>query len=138
MRRLLEELAFYLHNEGLGIYHPETTGGNIFLETLPADPDECIGIYTRGGLGGDVFLETTTSNIQFIIRNRNKLEALDIGYKIVKKLCGFNTKSLVDGGYQILDINAPQGVPVYLDVDKAGRHEYSINFEVEHYIEEEI
>ena len=138
MVKLLEEFALFLHNEGIGVYHPETIGGNIFLETLPANPDECIGIYTRGGLDGDVFLETTTSNIQFIIRGRNKLEALDRGYRICKKLCGFNTKSLIDGGYQILDIHAPQGVPIYLDVDKAGRHEYSINFEVEHYIEEEI
>lgn len=137
MVELLEQFAQYIHNRGIGIYHPDTTDGNIFLEMLPADPDECIGVYVRGGQDGDVLQETIRSNIQFIVRGRIKLEALDKGCKIIREFCGFNTRTLVDNGLFILDIHAPQSVPVYLDVDKAGRHEYSINLEVEHYIKED-
>ena len=138
MKRLLNEVAQYIHNEDIGIYHPEATDGNIFIEVLPANPDKCIGIFARGGLIGDVTGKVTTAIIQFIVRDTDKLEALDIGYTIIKKLCGYNSKPLIMSGYGIVDTNASQGVPIYLDTDQAGRHEYSVNLEIEYYIEEEL
>lgn len=131
MSNFLEEIAMYLHSLGVGIYNRDGANGNIFLETLPEGKGRCIGIYCRGGEEGDLNGEVIQANIQFIIRNPKKLEALDQGSLIIKNICGFNSGSFIENGHYIIDTWALQGVPVYIGVDKSGRHEYSINLSIE-------
>lgn len=137
MSDLLEQIAIYISELGIEKYSREDVDGTIFLEMLPDNPDKCIGIFVRGGNEGDVNGEVSEANIQFIVRDNDKLRALDTGFAIIKKLCGFNSESLTPNGYYIIDTHAPQGMPIYLNTDQSGRHEYSINFIIEFDIREE-
>lgn len=137
MSELLEQIAIYLTELGIGKYSEVDSTGTIFLEVLPEFPNECIGLFIRGGGEGDLLKEVSEVELQIIIRDTNRLRALDTGFEIAKALCGYNTGRFVRGGYYIVDIHMLQGNPVYIDTDQSGRHEYSLNLTIEFDIREE-
>ena len=117
MFNFLESIAVLLDQNHIGRY--DIYGGNstIFVEILPSRPDNCVGIFLRGGKINDD-IDTTVANVQFIVSER-----------IIMLLHGMSGVTL--GNKVLTDSICDQGLPIYLQTDKFGRHEYSINFSME-------
>ena len=128
MFNFLESIAALLDQNHIGRY--DIYGGNstIFVEILPSRPDNCVGIFLRGGRVDDD-IDTTVANVQFIVRDRIKINAMARSERIIKLLHGMSGVTL--GNKVLTDSICDQGLPIYLQTDKFGRHEYSINFSME-------
>jgi hypothetical protein len=120
---LIEDVAMHLTTNGVGVYDPDSTTGDIFLSFLPATPDACMAIYNTGGQGS-ALPEDHIRAVQIIVRgldyesvNSKAWEA----YRSVRNATQINGRKV---------INRPMGVPAHIGQDQNKRHEFSLNFEM--------
>jgi hypothetical protein len=127
---LSEQIAWFLHDNGFGMYDKDGVAGSIFLNTIPDQPDEAIGIFTTGGPGADPNGVYGRSAIQLLIRSipNDPRAGESKAMAVVNSLHGFNSDFLAGGGSYIIDTTAQQTGANNIGADENNRVEYSQNF----------
>jgi len=129
---LIEEVARYLSQQGIGTFDPEGLGGDIFLGVLPNQPDEAIALYPTGGQGANSKLGYDLPTFQILVRGDQDIRTgYAIAQMIYNTLHGFRSKTFVPGGQWIVSCLGLQSAPVHLGPDANRRHEFSLNFIVD-------
>jgi hypothetical protein len=128
---LLDGLARWLDAAGLAAYDTTGTVGDLFIETMPATPDEAIALTLYGGPEPDSKLGYDEPSLQVRGRggadprvSRRRVEA------IRNELHGLGPVTLPDGTL-LLSCISIQAVPASMGVDSTGRHEHVCNFRLE-------
>lgn len=127
---LIAEIAHYLQSKGIGMFEDGGPGGDIFLLQCPSLPDDLVYITSTSGPSPDSEFPVDRPTVQFIVRAVNVAAADNKAQAIYKELIGFHTAQFVDGGTWIVNCTAINA-PVYMGIDDLGRHEYSLNFQLE-------
>lgn len=130
---LTRQIAIYLSNRGIGRFEEGGTGGNIFINAMPAQPNEAIAIFATGGPTIDPRNEYANRAIQVLIRTaaNDPRPGETMAQSVIDALKGFNTGYLAAGGNYIVDIEASQDGPNNIGQDENGRYEFSQNFIVQ-------
>lgn len=132
MGDLLDGIARHLQAQGLLTYLTELPGGDTFLESMPASPDEAVvlTIYDDGR-EPDSLLGYDEPRVQVRVRgtqdprvSRQRCAA------IRNELHGLGPLTLPDGTRLILSV-ALQNAPASIGIDQLGRHEHVCNFRME-------
>ncbi|PKM78537.1 MAG: hypothetical protein CVU90_02020 [Firmicutes bacterium HGW-Firmicutes-15] len=130
---LIEQIAYYLHENNIGIFDPTGVTGNIFLATVPDKPDQCIAIFPAGGTQSNGKLAYDNPNIQIWIRgSNNPITGMVKAQDIYDLLHGFYQSRFYPDGNYILDCLGQQSAPISIGKDSQGRFEFSLNFKIEH------
>jgi hypothetical protein len=128
---LIAEIAQYLNTQGIGVYEDGGPGGDIFLESCPSSPDEVVYITSSGGAAPDRGFPVDRPTVQMIVRGGlSPVAAESRAQAIYDALHGFHHDQFVDDGTWIVDCFA-LNTPTHIGVDDLGRHEYSLNFQLE-------
>lgn len=127
-----EQIAIYLSILELGIYSPDGTDGNIYIDQLPPGK-QYISIYNRGGIPGDDKLGYTIPGIQIIYRgDSNPISSSKVAQDIYECLIGIHDRKIYDDGNHIVSFLSENGGPTCLGTNEEGNFEYSTNFRVEY------
>lgn len=129
---LIAEIAQYLNAQGIGVFESGGLGGDIFIESCPSSPDNVIYITGTGGPQGDGKFPVDRPTLQIIVRGGvNPIAAQSRAQSIYNILHGFHHARFCDDGYWIVGCWGIQSSPTHIGVDDLGRHEYSLNFQLE-------
>lgn len=130
---LSKQLALFLDANGFGSFNESGIGGNIFINTMPAQPDAALAIYTTGGPGSDPQNKYGRANIQVLIRTvpNDPRAGEAAATNMINALNGFNSDYLTAGGNYIIDVSAVQSYASNIGQDQNARFEYSQNFTIE-------
>jgi hypothetical protein len=129
---LAVEIAQYLQARGLGVFDELGSAGSIFIALLPESPDEVIGIYPKGGHQADGPLPYDAPVVQVIVRGtQDPRPAAERAQGVYDALHGFHHDKFVPEGTWILGCRGVQSGPIHIGRDQNGRHEYSLNFELQ-------
>lgn len=128
---ILDDIARYLQLAQLGKFDATGVTGDIFIQTLPDAPDDCIGIYMRGGTAPRITSSFEGVSVQVIVRGgQDPREPLEKAQRIYAALHGAMNRTLVTGGVWVVMIKAQQAGAIALGQDAKRRHEFALNFEV--------
>lgn len=129
-----KQLALFLQTKGFGTFNESGVGGNIFINTLPDQPDAAVGIFTTGGPGSDRLNRYGKDALQILIRTvpYDPRVGETKARQIIESLNGYNSGFLVNGGDYIVDVEAVQSGPSGIGKDAKNRFEYSQNFIIEY------
>lgn len=128
---LVDEIAQYLHQQGLGVFAPDGIGGDIFVATLPQAPDECVMLRPTGGFAADSKLGYDDPTVQILVRGtQDPRTGGERAQAIYGALQGLHDVAL-PGGTWVVSCLGLQSGPVHIGSDGNGRHEYSLNFRFE-------
>lgn len=129
---IIEQIASYLDELGIGVYDTIGVSGNIFLEHLPDNPDIAIALYSSGGSPADSKLNYDLVAVQIMVRGGlDATQAQSLAQGIYDEIHGFEGALFVGGGDWIVSCLGIQSHPVLLGKDANGRFEYSLNFDIE-------
>lgn len=129
---LAVEVAQYLAAQiaGLSFSLTETTG-NIFIDSMPATPDEAVAVKSFGGPEASTKAGYAEPQIQVITRGtQDPRTGSDRADEIYAALHGLRHTTL-PGGTVVIRCAGIQSAPVSLGEDQNGRHEFSLNFQLE-------
>jgi hypothetical protein len=128
---LVMEIAQFLSDNKLGKFDETGVSGNIFVMSIPATPDTIISIYPSGGTSGDFKLAYDRPRIQIIVRGtKDPRVGYELANKIYDKLHGMYNCTFVPNGTHIVLCEGVQ-TPIHIGKDSNGRHEFSLNFDLE-------
>jgi hypothetical protein len=124
--------ARYLSGKGLVSYDEVGTGGNCFLNHLPAQPNVAVMVKQTGGnpvpAGGSLGYDEPT--VQLLVRGtrdpRSGAALADALYSEMQGLRG--TIDPTGENVYVARCLAAQSAPVHIGVDENERHLYSLNF----------
>lgn len=123
---LAEQIAMFLHQQGLAKWVADGDGGNLFIEVLPPSPDTCIMVRHTGGYAG-AGIPLIQPTFQLYVRgDTDPRTARDLAYDALKAL-RYHEGQLVAGGDAVSIVWPMQDHPIYVGIDENGRHEYSVN-----------
>jgi hypothetical protein len=128
---LLEEVAQWLDQLGLGDYLPNTVGGSIFLLQAPQTPDVCIAVAPYTSVEDDQGLPYDKLRFQFRIRGQKGDKTS--GYRLAKQVFDAvkgHGSTYLPAGTWMLQCLALSG-PALMGFDESGRDEYTVNVEIE-------
>lgn len=128
---LVEDIAKLLHNKDIGVYDKEGISGNIFINTMPPKPDDCIAIYQRGGLPSDAKLGYDNPTVQVMLRGTNPFTPSQLGGEIYSLLHGMGGEHIIEDGALVIYCHGLQSEVNYIGRDDNNRHEFSLNFQFE-------
>lgn len=129
---ILDEIAQYLHYQGIVTFDPDGVTGDCFISTLPSSPDECVAVYPSGGSQADGKLGYDTPSVQLIVRGTmDPRPALNRAQQIYDTLHGFSHGTFLQNGIWVLNCVGTQSGPAHIGRDQNGRNEYSLNFDLE-------
>lgn len=117
------DFATYLASGGFG-----TAGTDIFVNTLPATPDNCISVTGYAGMAPERTHDTSGNarpSVQVRVRNTSAGTARTKIGQIFDYLDGISNTTLT--GHFYLSIAALQS-PESMGTDENGRHEWVCNF----------
>jgi hypothetical protein len=120
---LVEDIATHLTIEGIGVYDPDGTTGDIFIAFLPASPNACISIYDTGGQGSELPQDHIRA-IQIMVRGSEYQSVNSKAWEVYRSVRGAASVN----GRRI--VNRAVGVPSSIGQDDNKRYEFSINFEM--------
>lgn len=120
---LLEELGNFIQSKNIG-----SVGIDIFFNTQPAEPPDCITIIDTGGYPTDESGVIRNPTFQFLIRNEKYSEAKVKSDLIFDELNQEGNYTL--GDYYIY-YSEFEDEPTYIGEDDNGRAEISINLKIE-------
>lgn len=114
-----------------GLLFDEGPGGNVFVEQLPNEPDQCVAIYANGGFEADSLLSYDEPSWQIMVRSgRDPRWGLGMAQSIYSLLHGKRNMTLPDGTYMVYALCEQSGAN-HLAPDDRGRHLFSLNFRSE-------
>lgn len=134
---LLDALARYLAAAGIGlVYDPSgaamSADWSIFPGGLPAVPDRAVGLTRYAiveALAGEPW---TTVRVQARVRGTaDPGDAGDVALTLWEQLVGLGPVEL-HGGLWVQLVISVQAGPISLGADDSGRHEYTVNVEIEY------
>jgi hypothetical protein len=129
---LVIQVARYLAEQDIGTFDEAGAAGDIYVLHLPDEPDECIALYPTGGPRPGSVLPYDMVTIQALVRGaQDPRAALVRAQAIYDLMHGFRNDRLTDTGTWIIGCHAMQSSPNHIGRDEHGRHEYSINLELE-------
>lgn len=129
---LLTEIAQYLHNQGIVMFDETGVSGDCFISVLPSSPDSVVAIFPSGGDGSDVKLGYDSPTVQVIVRGtQDPRPTLSRAQDIYNALHGFHSDSFIVNGLYVVSCQGIQSGPTHIGRDENGRHENSLNFELE-------
>lgn len=132
MMTLSGEIAALADELGLGTYRPDGTGGDIFLTTLPPEPDTAIAVSRLRGVEADA--KHGYDEPVFLLRVRGPRwdpgAAEAAAQAVYDAMHGLRRRDL-PGGTRMLSCHCPDGGPLSAEYDEHGRHEWTVQFEVE-------
>jgi len=125
---LLREIAAYLTDHGVGTY-TDSAGGDIFICTMPSEPDELIAIYPTGGPRSDSANAYENPSVQVLVRGgTDTMAAFERATLIYNLLHGFCNQCFVPGGVYVVSCLGEQSQPEWIGRDELNRGEFSMNF----------
>ena len=110
----------------------DTSGvtGNVFISTMPSSPDTVVMVSEYGGTVDD---KNPFSDINVQARVRGTKDPR-VGYNIAKEifdeLQGLTNTTLISSGSSVIKVVA-QNTPIDIGRDDNGRHEWTVNFNIE-------
>lgn len=133
---MISEVMQYLANNITDITYDATgTTGNIFHNTLPAEPDEAVMVESTGGFPRDMrntdyFMPTIRTLVRSDLDPRN---GYDLAFEIIDTLGTQGNIEFISTGaeWRVVSCQAVQAFPINIGRDDTGRHMYSCNFELE-------
>jgi hypothetical protein len=129
-----KQVARFLDEQGFGTFDETGVAGDIFIQTIPANPDRALAVFTSGGPGSDPGNEYGRTSVQILIRTvpgdprGGEKTAMDI----INAFNGLNSTYLTAGGNYVIDCQAVQSGAANIGQDSNGRYEYSQNFIIEY------
>jgi hypothetical protein len=130
---ILEEIALYLESKGLVSYDPNGITGDTFLLIMPDQPDNAVALFQYGGPPPDYSLPYDESSIQILVRGKGDPRPIhQRAQSIYNALQSFDTGRFVEYGAWVVRCTSPNGV-IGTGRDLNGRHEFRINFYVQHH-----
>lgn len=127
---ILQEIAQFLDNEGVGTYVEEGVTGDIFIDILP--DKECMALMHTGGSPALIGSGYQTPNFQILYRgNKNPITSSTKAWEIYNTLNGFSGYFINSGHYVVSCLGIQNG-PIHLEIDNNSRHVYSINFSLDY------
>lgn len=124
---IIEEMAAYIDDKGLGTYSPDSAGGNIFLEEMPPAPDDAICVYSTGGSPGDAGTSIRRPSAQIIVRGVDLAETMVRASAIHALFNDSSIREFTPGGTRVMLCQCRQSEASHIGTDENGRHEYTIN-----------
>ncbi|MGK5531535.1 minor capsid protein [Streptomyces sp. URMC 129] len=129
MADLLDGLARYLHSLGLVTYDTTGTTGDLFIGTMPPEPDAAVALTRYGGERPDPRLPYDEPRVQVRVRGGPDPRVSEArAYAIYDALHGLSSVTLPDGTY-LVTCEALQ-TPAAMGRDESGRHEHVTNYEL--------
>ncbi|MFB8241996.1 minor capsid protein [Kitasatospora purpeofusca] len=130
MADLLDGLARFLQDAGLGTYEPSGVGGSIFCEAMPPGPDECTVLTLYGSAAEpDARLPYEEPRLQVRCRGTQDPRVSRARCRAVYDLLhGARRITLPDGTYLVLAVGQ---LPASMGVDEQRRHEHVSNFRLD-------
>lgn len=128
---LLEEMALWLEQLGLGTYQATGTDGTIYLLQAPQSPDVCIAIAPYTGAEVEQGLNYDRPRFQFRCRGRKNDQTA--GYVLAKQVfdaVAGRGSGYLPAGTWMLQCIALSG-PALMGFDQNGRDEHVVNVEIE-------
>lgn len=130
---ILEEIALYLESKGLLSYDSTGITGDTFILIMPDQPDNAVGLFVYAGGSPDAELAYDTAAVQILVRGKGDPRPIyQRAQNIYNHLQSFHTQQFVIGGDWIVNCTSPNGGVISTGRDPNGRHEFRINFYVEH------
>jgi hypothetical protein len=123
MRDLAQQIATYLQANLAGL--TQTT--NLFIDTMPNKPDNCVLVRNTGGLPPSTYLPLKDPTIQIVVRNTSEQAGFTIINNIYNLLHQKKGIELATGQNWVYLCNAMQE-PTVIGQDDARRTEFSVNF----------
>lgn len=111
-----------------GLDYKEASGGNVFVDQMPATPDRAVGVFTFPGSEPDSKLPYDPVRFRIEVRSeQGGAWAAATWSAIYSLLQGYGSAELPDGTW-VVSIIAQQGSPTVLGEDENGRPRYSSLF----------
>lgn len=110
----------------------DTSGvtGNVFISTMPSSPDTVVMVSEYGGTVDDKN-PFSDINVQARVRGtRDPRVSYNIAKEIFDELQGLTNTTLISSGSRVIKVVA-QNTPIDIGRDDNGRHEWTINFNIE-------
>lgn len=128
---LLEGIAAYLDQHGLVDYRPGEVGGDCFLEKVPQQPDHVVSLFVYGGDIPDAKLGYDLPLLQVRTRSgSDPAQSRATSKAIYDLLHGLSLVALPEGT-TLVNCIAQQSDPTHIGADDLGRHEHTINYQIE-------
>lgn len=127
-------VAKYLTGLGLVVYDETLPNCDCFIAHLPDSPDSAVMIMPVPGRKPNVKRGYDSPSLQIKVRDRSIRSGEARATSIFDALQGLRTITLDEGGtdeLRLLDCQAVHSGPAYLGPDENGRHEWSLNFDLE-------
>ena len=116
-------------------YEEDGTGGNIFQNILPTEPDECVMVRNTGGFPKDMrHAEYFEPSIQIYVRGtQDPRVGKELAQEIINIMGTLASMKFVEEGaeWRVIKSQAMQAMPIHNGRDDNNRHEFSTNFELE-------
>lgn len=112
----------------------DTSGvsGNVFISTMPSSPDTVVMVSEYGGIADDKHAYNDI-NVQCRVRGtRDPRVSYNIAKEIFDELLGLTNTTLISSGSRVIKVIA-QNTPIDIGRDDNGRHEWTVNFQIEVY-----
>lgn len=110
----------------------DTSGvtGNVFISTMPSSPDTVVMVSEYGGTVDDKN-PFSDINVQARVRGtKDPRVSYNIAKEIFDELQGLTNTTLISSGSRVIKVVA-QNTPIDIGRDDNGRHEWTINFNIE-------
>lgn len=124
------EIATYIGaNVSALDFQPTTTGGNVFVASMPPNPDVAAYVLGTGGVESSTKHGYDRRTFQVMVRGtQNPTVGEDLAQEVYDALHGLKNVRLTPGGTLVVLCAGIQAGPVSLGEDENGRHRYSLNF----------
>ena len=103
---------------------------NVFISTMPSSPDTVVMVSEYGGTVDDKN-PFSDINVQARVRGtRDPRVSYNIAKEIFDELQGLTNTTLISSGSRVIKVVA-QNTPIDIGRDDNGRHEWTVNFNIE-------
>lgn len=126
MATLIEEIAEYLEDEGIG-----TVGTSIFIGKLPDDADvqnDIVAIFDTGGFPPDAHVPLKERTVQIIVRDTLYVDANTTATSVRDLLHNRFWQDIVSGGTIFQLRSSALQEPTNIGQDDKNRYEISCNY----------
>jgi hypothetical protein len=126
-------VAKYLAAEVTGLTYASTsTGGNVYVQYMPAGPDIAVAVMSTGGNAEPSRLPFDSPNVQVLVRGERHAQraAYDMAREVYDTLAALSLVTLDDGGTDevfVIGATPAQSDPISLGPDTNDRPEWSLN-----------
>jgi len=126
--RYIEGIARQLALDIASLSYADESGGNVFIDWMPAEPMEAVSLISQPSLESDVKLAYDNIEFKVVVRcGHGDTWALDRLSEVYSQLHGKRNVTLPDGTYLVYSI-AEQSTPFRVADDDNGRPRWTIDF----------